>query len=76
VSELLKLMAMARKDGKLDGRTKEGKRAKQVAQTWAFLTSGVGRFIIGVIAFIILMAILGEKIPAFGEWLDRIGFWE
>ena len=61
-----------KKNGGLDKRTKEGKQAQKIENFFTFCKSGLGRFIIGLIALAILLEILREKYPAFGAWLTKI----
>ena len=65
-------MVRRKKDGGFDLRTKEGRRAQESAE---ILSSHMGGCFLRLILIVIVLVVLSEIFPSFGEWLIRADKW-
>ena len=65
-------MVKRKKDGGFDLRTKEGRRAQESAE---ILSSHMGGCFLRLILIVIVLVVLSEIFPSFGEWLIRADKW-
>lgn len=65
-------MVKRKKDGGFDLRTKEGRRAQEAYNFWS---SPMGGCFFRLILIVIVLVVLSEIFPSFGEWLIRADKW-
>lgn len=62
-------MVKRKKDGGLDLRTNEGKQIKAASDFWG---APMGGCLIRLIIILVILLVLGEIFPSFGEWLNSL----
>lgn len=65
-------MARRKKDGGFDLRTKEGRQAHEAAEFWG---SPMGGCLLRLILIVVVLVVLSEIFPSFGDWLIRAINW-